>query len=153
MAREIATTDVLTGDRILRIAAEYADIVSVAGACQVPGRPPGTLRIATADELDDRIRQVHRWAGPRAARIEWHTLIQAVVETTDRHGAAVELARRHGNLMSPDELLRSPLVLVGTVDEMAAQLRETRDRFGFTYFTVHEPHLHTFAPVIERLRH
>jgi hypothetical protein len=27
-----------------------------------------------------------------------------------------------------------------------------RDRYGFTYYTVHEPYLDTFAPVIDRVR-
>ena len=26
------------------------------------------------------------------------------------------------------------------------------DRYGFTYYTVHEPYLDTFAPVIDRIR-
>lgn len=34
-----------TGDRILRIAAAHADIVSVAGLYQLAGKPPGTFRL------------------------------------------------------------------------------------------------------------
>jgi len=27
-----------------------------------------------------------------------------------------------------------------------------RDRYGFTYYTIHGPSMHTFAPVIQRVR-
>ncbi|SEC51273.1 probable F420-dependent oxidoreductase, MSMEG_2516 family [Rhodococcus jostii] len=141
-----------TGDRILRVAAEHADIISVAGAFQIKGQSPGTMRIATATEADERVRFVRACAGDRADRIEWHALIQAVVKTDDRQGAAAALAQRFGNLMSPDEILATPFVLVGTVDQMAAQLLRTRERYGFTYYTVHGPYMDAFAPVVERIR-
>ena len=41
--------------------------------------------------------------------------------------------------------------LFGTVDEIAAQLRRTRERWGYSYITVHEPYMRAFASVIERL--
>jgi hypothetical protein len=39
-----------TGDRVLKEAAEQADIVSTAGAYQAIGRPPGTFRLGTDAE-------------------------------------------------------------------------------------------------------
>ncbi|BAH48564.1 hypothetical protein ROP_03170 [Rhodococcus opacus B4] len=141
-----------TGDRVLRIAAAHADIVGVAGTFQIPGRPPGTFRLATADEAAERIRFVRTHAGARAERIEWHLLVQLVVETDDRRAAANEIAERLGGTMSVDDVLGTPYVLVGTVEEMAGQLRSHRERYGFSYITVHEPYLEVFAPVIRRLR-
>jgi hypothetical protein len=35
---------------------------------------------------------------------------------------------------------------------MAEQLVRNRDRYGFTYLTVHDPYLEAFAPVIARLK-
>jgi len=43
-------------------------------------------------------------------------------------------------------------LFVGTIEEMAEQIIRNRDRYGFTYYTVHEPYLDTFAPVIDRIR-
>lgn len=139
-----------TGDRILRLAAERADIVSVAGAYQVAGAPPGTFRIGSASEIDARVQFARACAGTRADQVEWHTLVQAVVVTEDRQAAAERLARQYG--MAPTLVLGSPLVLIGTVDEIAAELRDNHARYGFTHITVHEPFLRAFAPVIERLR-
>jgi probable F420-dependent oxidoreductase len=139
-----------TGERILRIAAESADIVSVVGLFQIPGQPPGTMRIATAAEADQRVRFAREHAGDRADRLEWHALVQLVAVTDDRRAAAAQLAASYGQ--DADDLLDTPFLLIGTIDEMADQLRRNRDRYGFTYYTVHGPFMDTFAPVIERLR-
>ncbi|MGP3970241.1 TIGR03621 family F420-dependent LLM class oxidoreductase [Streptomyces sp. 6N223] len=141
-----------TGDHILRIAGERADIVSVAGVFQLKGKPPGTMRIATAEEADERVAFARRQAGERAGRVEWHALIQLVVITDDRAGAAGTLAERFGHILSVEEILGSPFVLLGTVEEIADQLLAQRERYGFTYYTVHGPYMEAFAPVIPRLR-
>ncbi|GAB2804945.1 TIGR03621 family F420-dependent LLM class oxidoreductase [Actinoallomurus bryophytorum] len=141
-----------TGDRVLRIAAEHADIVAIAGAYQIKGQPPGTFRIGTAEEAAERVRYARKVAGERASRIEWHVLAQLVLETADRRAAAEAVLDRYGPMMTTDELLDTPFVLVGTVEEMAGQIIRNRGRFGFSYYTVHGPYMETFAPVIERVR-
>ena len=141
-----------TGDRILRLAAERADIISVAGAFQIKGQPPGTMRIGTAAEADERVRYARQCAGERADHIEWHALTQVVVETRHRRAAAGKLAERFGHLISPDEILQTPFVFIGTIEQMAQQVLGNHDRYGFTYYTIHGPYMDTFAPVIERVR-
>ncbi|GGI91049.1 LLM class F420-dependent oxidoreductase [Saccharopolyspora subtropica] len=141
-----------TGDRILRIAAETADIVGIAGAYQIKGAPPGTMRIGTAEEADDRIRYVRDQAGDRADQLEWHVLTQLVVVTDDRRAAAEQAVARFGSAMSVDELLDTPFALIGSVDELADQVLRNRERYGFTHYTVHGPYMDTFAPVIRRVR-
>ncbi|HYZ38490.1 MAG TPA: LLM class F420-dependent oxidoreductase [Pseudonocardiaceae bacterium] len=140
-----------TGERVLSLAAEQADIVSIAGAFQVRGQPPGTLRMGTAAEADERVRYARQCAGERADKIEWHALIQTVVQTDDRSAAAVALAQRFGATMSAEQILATPFVFIGTVEQMAEQILRNRERYGFTYYTVHGPFADTFAPVIERL--
>ncbi|SEG03356.1 probable F420-dependent oxidoreductase, MSMEG_2516 family [Saccharopolyspora kobensis] len=141
-----------TGDRILRIAAATADIIGIAGAFQVPGQPPGTLRIGTADEADERIRFAREHAGERADQVQWQALTQAVVVTDDRRAAAEEFLSRTGPMMTADELLETPFVFIGTVEQMAEQVLRNHERYGFTYYAVHGPYMDTFAPVIERVR-
>jgi probable F420-dependent oxidoreductase len=118
-----------TGNRVLEIAAEYADIVAIAGAYQVKGKPPGTFRLATAAEADERVRFVRA-----------------------RLATAKELSAELGTDSTLDAVLETPFLLFGTVEEMAEQLVRNRDRYGFSYITVHEPYLEAFAPVIEYLR-
>lgn len=141
-----------TGDRILRIAAQRADIVAIAGAYQVKGQPPGVFRIGTATDAVDRVRYAQRCAGARADQLEWHVLIQLVLETSDRQKAAESVVERHGSTMTAEQLLETPFVLIGTVEEMADQILRNRELYGFTYYTVHGPYMDTFAPVIERVR-
>jgi probable F420-dependent oxidoreductase len=139
-----------TGDSVMRVAGDHADIVGVAGTLQVKGRPPGTLRIATDVEADERVGFARDCVGDRD--VEWHALVQAVVPTDDRQATAAALARRFGNVMPAGEILRTPFVFIGTVAQMADQALRNRDRYGFTYYTVHGPFMTAFAPVIERLR-
>jgi probable F420-dependent oxidoreductase len=141
-----------TGDRILRIAAQHADIAAIAGVYQVKGQPPGTFRLATAAEADERISFTREHAGDRVDKIEWHVLVQMVVETDDRRAAVERLRAELGNDMTVDEALETPFLLIGTVDEMAEQVVRNRARYGFSYITVHDPYMEAFAPVIERLR-
>ena len=153
-----------TGNGVLRIAARYADVVGVAGLYQVKGQPPGTFRLASPAEVDERVAFATACAGKRAADVEWHLLVQAVVVTDDRRAAAEALVAEHrrefeklgvtdaGAVITVAETLESPFVLIGTADEIAAQLRRSRERWGYSYITVHEPYMRAFAPVIERLR-
>jgi probable F420-dependent oxidoreductase len=141
-----------TGDRVLSVAARYADIIGVAGVYQVRGKPPGTFRVGTAAETDERMRYVREQAGERAAGIEWHLLVQAVVPTDDRRAAAADLLSRFGSEMPVEEALETPFLLIGTHAQMAEQLRASRERYGFSYITVHEPYYEAFEPVVELMR-
>jgi len=109
------------------------------------------------------MRYARQCAGSRADQIEWHLLVQAVVVSADRRSAAEELLaeqRRRVDeagvtderaVLTVDEALETPYLLIGTADEIAAQLLRSRERWGFSYVTVHEPYMRAFAPVIERL--
>ncbi len=141
-----------TGDRVLSVAARYADIIGVAGVYQVRGKPPGTFRVGTAAETDERMRYVREQAGERAAGIEWHLLVQAVVPTDDRRAAAADLLSRFESEMPVEEALETPFLLIGTHAQMAEQLRASRERYGFSYVTVHEPYYEAFEPVVELMR-
>ncbi|OLT16087.1 F420-dependent oxidoreductase [Pseudonocardia sp. CNS-139] len=140
-----------TGDRILTIAGRHADVIGVAGVYQIPGQPPGTFRIGTAAEADERVAFARTAAGERNADVEWNLLVQAVVPAPDRRAAATDLRTRFGGRMSVDEVLETPFLLIGTPEQMAEQLRERRERYGFTLVTVHEPYQEPFEPVVELL--
>jgi alkanesulfonate monooxygenase SsuD/methylene tetrahydromethanopterin reductase-like flavin-dependent oxidoreductase (luciferase family) len=116
------------------------------------GPPPGVFRLCTAAEADDRVRFARDCAGDRADTIEWHALVQTVLVTDDRHKAAADLAEQHRGTVTAGEILVNPFLFVGTIEEIAEQIVRNRDRYSFTYYTVHEPYLDAFAPVIDRVR-
>jgi probable F420-dependent oxidoreductase len=91
-------------------------------------------------------------AARRADTVALGGLVQAVIVTADRRGAAERAAAERFPYLSPAEVLDTPFLLIGTVEEIAEQLLERRDRYGFTFITVHEPFMAEFAPVIERVR-
>jgi probable F420-dependent oxidoreductase len=142
-----------TGERVLRIAARDADIIGIAGTKQVAGKPPGTLRLCTAGETDTVVGFTRSQAGDRADAVEWNVLVQFVKVTNDRLAvAAEEVAKDPDGTMSAEEYLQTPFILIGTVDEIAAQILRYRDRYGFTYYTVHGPFAEEFSKVISYIR-
>jgi len=142
------------GRRVLRLAAREADVVSVhrnlehgVAASWVEERR-GDRRLDAG--VSERIAWIREAAGERFPELELHALILKVAITEDRESAAAELGRSNG--LSAEDVLASPHYLVGTVDGIAGELRERRERWGISYWTLaggQDPEL--LAPVVERL--
>jgi probable F420-dependent oxidoreductase len=139
----------------LRMASEHADIASFGGRFQLPGEPPGTMRIIRADEAAERVAFLRETAGPRADELEWNAFI-LVVDVTDNRKATAEqlVAAREPHLIVPDpqDALDSPFMLIGTEEEIATRLLENREQYNFSYITVQRPHMHSFGRIIKRVR-
>jgi probable F420-dependent oxidoreductase len=138
------------GRQILTLAAQEADIVALTGVTFSQGGTGRDFSGFTAEGTDERLHWISDAAGERAGRIELNALIQRVLVTDDPLKAAEELARQWAPLR-PAEILDSPFVLLGTVDEIVDTLRRRRERWGLSYYVVMEPALETFAPVVARL--
>lgn len=141
-----------TGDRVLTLAAQHADIVGLGGLYQIKGEQPGTFRLGTAAEAEERVAFVRERAGNRTDKIELNVLVQFVGITDDRRSLAESLVAERLPYFTVDQVLETPFALIGTVEQIADQLLENRQRFGFSNITVHEPYMRTFGPVIEQLR-
>ena len=135
------------GDRMLRVAADHADIVALTGAA---ADESGHLTLATADAFDERVARLRGLLGARADEVECNTLIQVVASSAER--ATVREALAEHLPAAADGLEDVPTILIGSPDEIAELVWAQRRRYGFTYFTVQEWAMETFAPVIERLR-
>jgi probable F420-dependent oxidoreductase len=138
------------GPRLLTLAAQQADIVGLSGITFRPGGAPPDLSAWTVSAVDERVQLVRKAAGDRFDRVELNVLVQRVVVTDDRLGAAEELTRRWPQL-STDVILASPYLLVGTIDQIVEDLQARRERWGFSYYVVFEPYIDAFAPVVARL--
>ncbi|MDR8415101.1 TIGR03621 family F420-dependent LLM class oxidoreductase [Nonomuraea sp. 3-1Str] len=137
------------GDRVLRLAARRAEIVSFTGA---PFRPEyGRTALVDAAELTRRVVFAREAAGPRAADLELNVLSKATVLTRDRR-AGVESLRRYAPDLTTEQLLEVPTLFAGTPEDIAEQVRRHEKTFGFTYVTVMEPAMDDFGKVIELLR-
>ncbi len=83
-------------------------------------------------EVDSRMQLVRDVAGEGYAGLELNALVQRVVVTDHPRQAAEELAGRWTQL-SPDEILQSPYVLIGTVDKLIEDLHARRESWGISY--------------------
>jgi hypothetical protein len=50
-----------------------------------------------------------------------------------------------------EDVLASPVVLVGTEDEIVARLQERRERWGYSYYALQSEAAEAFAPIVARL--
>ncbi|KQC40022.1 5,10-methylene tetrahydromethanopterin reductase [Frankia sp. ACN1ag] len=138
------------GNRMLTLAARRANIAAFTGASSDPANPTN-LRLLSGAAFAERIAFFEKVAGDRAGEVERNLLFQDVAVTDDQEAALAAWASRLPYL-SAEEIPTVPALLVGSVEQIADQVRGLRERFGITYFTVLQPALEAFAPVIAALR-
>ncbi|MFJ9618990.1 LLM class F420-dependent oxidoreductase [Streptomyces noursei] len=139
------------GPRMLRLAARHAEIAAFTGGRQAPGRPEGTLELLPAEKVAASLAAYQEYAADRAEPAELNILVQRVLVAGDRRAAAREFAALPVGV-DEEQALEVPTLLIGTPAQMADQLRERRERYGFSYITVLDPFLEAFAPVVEELK-
>ncbi|MFI6660982.1 LLM class F420-dependent oxidoreductase [Streptomyces sp. NPDC050523] len=137
------------GDRMMQLTAEHADIAAFTGARPVPGSTTGRLVPVTPTELEESVARYRRLAEGREEEAELNLLLQMVAVTEDRATAVGPLAERVGSTV--EQALDLPILLIGTVEQIVAQVLAQRERYGFTYLTVLEPYMEAFAPVVAEL--
>ncbi|WP_236789362.1 TIGR03621 family F420-dependent LLM class oxidoreductase [Amycolatopsis sp. GM8] len=133
-------------DGVLSLATKQADIIGFAGLKQAPGKQPGNFDLTSGEELDDRVAFVR---GQAERELEFNMLIQKVVVADDPRA---ELDSWIPGEYGADELLAAPQILAGSPEQIAEEIETRRKRFGFTYYTVFDPAMEAFAPVIDLIR-
>lgn len=129
------------GPRMLALAAREADIIAL-----------GTSPLATEAELQEKVELVRREAGDRFDQIELSLNLVAAIGEAPLPPSVSQRARGLFQV-DLDQLVqaRSPFVLTGTTEQMADQLRERRERLGFSYVTIPFDQAEQLAPVVARL--
>ena len=138
------------GRRLLTLAAREADIVGLSGITFRRGGTAPDLSAWKASGISERLQLVREVSGDRYARLQLNVLVQRVVVTDDRREAAEELAS-HWTQLTPDEILQSPYVLIGSVNQIIEDLQSRRERWDISYFTVFETYADALAPVVAQL--
>lgn len=135
--------------RLLTFAGSVADIVGVNVALPTSDTPDRSLVDVLPAGIDQKLSWVREGAGARFAALTLHAWVLHTT-ITDHPATAVEpIAARNG--VTPQEVLGSPLVLVGSVSNVVDRLLERRERWGFSYYTITQAHAQEFAPVLRRL--
>lgn len=100
----------------------------------------------SSDAFAAKIEFLERESADRFGQLEFNVLTQAVIITSERLAEIQKLSEQWQ--IAVNDLVDSPQVLVGTVDEIAEHVRICRDRLGVSYFVVFGQFMETFAPVI-----
>jgi probable F420-dependent oxidoreductase len=138
------------GPRMLRFAAREADIIGVNPSLPTSERREEARHDGFAARVDEKFAWVREAAGERYDDLIFHGWLQAAAITDDGRGTAAQIGAALGGL-DPDDVLESPFVLVGSVDEIVDRLHERRERWGYSYYTVQQPAAQDFAAVIAAL--
>ena len=135
--------------RMLRFAGAHADIVGVNPSIHSGEIDEAAVQDARAERIDEKFTWLRQGAGDRFDDLEINAWL-AVAEVTDT-------ARETAELLAPtfgtdaEGLLESPMVLLGTVDEIVERLEARRTRWGYSYIVVPQSAAAAFAPVVARL--
>lgn len=136
------------GDRLLRVAAEHADIIAFTGGTTSDS---GRIAVALPEQADERVAYVRGRLGNRRDSVEFNILVQALALPGER-AKVLDWITTHLPEGAADRLEEIPTLLVGSYEEMAEELRARRKRYGFGYITVLETNMEKFAPLIPLLR-
>lgn len=137
--------------RMLRLAGQHADIVGFLTTSVASGALEDDPTERLAGSVEQKIAWVREGAGARFDQIEL-SLIPTLIVTGDRDGAIDRLIGERGwSGISAAEVAAMPAVLVGTPTEIAATIRERRERYGFSYYIIPDAQLDECAPLVAAL--
>ncbi|MER6758119.1 TIGR03621 family F420-dependent LLM class oxidoreductase [Micromonospora echinofusca] len=138
------------GDRMLRLAARTADIVSFSRSMSAGSTPRQIADDASLESIERKAAVLREHLGARAADVELHVLVvragtgAEAQRQLDEHVGATGVSDTTAR-QTPEHLLgRDP-------QELADLLWERRARTGISYHVFRDAHLDLVRPVIERL--
>jgi probable F420-dependent oxidoreductase len=137
------------GPRMLRFAARHADIVGVNPSLPTSEKRAEAARDGVAARIDEKFALVRAAAGERYDELEFHGWLREARVTNDGRRATAEIGAATG--LEVEDVLESPFVLVGSVEEIVTRLEERRERWGYSYYTVQQGAAREFAAVLGAL--
>lgn len=144
--------------RILAIAGHLADIISVSTRASADGRVD--MRNIRLRAVENKLRYIREAAQARFDQIELNLTVRDVRVSDNRRAAARDLLNEWASTpqllanvsqLDEDEVLDSPYIAVGSVEQIVEQFEIARERWGFTYLELSSPDAEAIAPVMQRL--
>ena len=136
---------------VLRAAARRADVVGLSGLGRtLADGHEHTVRWSRAD-LERQVELVRDEAQRAGNAPVLEALVQRVTVTGDRAAAIRETSERIPGASAAD-VARTPFLLIGTYEEMAAQMLAQAEEFGITGYVVREPAVPHLERVLALLR-
>lgn len=138
------------GPRVLGYAAGKASTVAMSGLGRTLDDGHRHEALWSGEAIDSRVRTIRRAASAAGRSPVVEALVQQVTVTTDRNAAAREFADDVPGL-STDDVLQAPFVWLGTVEQIAAQIRHHRDRWGIDSYVVRAEAIDHASDVLDAL--
>jgi len=137
------------GKRVLTLAAREADIVGVNFSLAEGVVNPAVAVTGSAAATAEKIGWIREAAGKRLDDLELNVTVFFSTITDDRKAMAERIAPGFG--LSPEDVLLSPHVLIGTVEQIVDDLQRHREEYGFSYIVFSGDVFEAMAPVVKRL--
>jgi probable F420-dependent oxidoreductase len=136
--------------RILALAAREADIVSFNIRTTVDGGFDTASLMA--EPTAQKVAWVQQAANARWEHLECSIFILRVSVTNDRLRVAQEIADGWSHArITPSQVLESPHVLIGSVDEIIADIYDRRTRYGISHLAIFDDKIDVFSPIVAQL--
>ena len=107
------------------------------------------VRTGMAEATDEQLRWITEAADERLDAIERGFTVFFASVTEDRESIASALAPSMG--FEPRDVLEMPHFLIGTIQQIEADLKLRRERYGFSDVIIPGDTAQQLAPVVERL--
>jgi probable F420-dependent oxidoreductase len=131
---------------ILRAAARHADVVALSGLGRTLADGHHHEVRWSQGDLQRQLRLVQQEAEQAGNSPVIEVLVQSV-EVTDSRAAAIEKITAELPGASADDVAKTPFLLIGSHEEMAAQMLSQAENFGITSYVVREQ----AVPALERV--
>jgi hypothetical protein len=137
---------------MLAIAARQADIVGILAGPLNAGAPTVNDPAAfTVESFAQKIEWLRETAGERFAQLELSVITTPVFTNNRRQGAEQVAQTRGWSGVSVEEILEMPTIFIGTIEQVAEQMLERRERFGISYYMTFDHLMEAFAPILPHL--
>jgi probable F420-dependent oxidoreductase len=137
------------GKRMLTLAAREGDIVHVNYNLGEGRINPKLVQTGMAERTEEKLRWIKEAAGDRLDDFDLGFTVFFANITDDRDSLASTIAPSMG--FQPRDVLDMPHFLIGTLDQIEHDLRERRERYGFSHVILPGETADELAPIVERL--
>lgn len=137
------------GKRVLSFAAQHCDIIGINASIHSGEIDTAAAQDSLSASIDQKVSWVRAAAGEAIAEREINAWL-SVAEVTDRADRLAE-ALAGAFATTADEVVQSPLVLIGSSQQIAERLHERRDRWGYSYTVIPGHQAQAFAPIVRAM--
>jgi probable F420-dependent oxidoreductase len=140
-----------SGRRMLRIAGREADIVGISPLRRTNSgfEHFGPAMATSGDRIEEQLTWVEDSAGGRFTELELSVMAHNVDISDDHFAVAARRAEEWG--ATPEQVLDSPHVLIGSAGRIIDTLQERRERHGISYVVFLGGDLEEVEPIVAHL--